>query len=72
MHRQRYMQRRRGQLGERRSGRHGTGLHDDTDKLPPGIPDWAIGPLLTAGAIILYLIIRNLITGHGDTKESQP
>ncbi len=28
------------------------------DQLPEGIPEWAIVPLLTAGAIILYLLIR--------------
>ncbi len=30
-------------------------------QLPVGIPDWAIGPLLTAGGIIVYLLVRNLM-----------
>jgi hypothetical protein len=29
------------------------------EELPPGIPEWAMGPLLTAAAIIVYLLIRN-------------
>lgn len=29
-------------------------------QLPEGVPDWAMGPLLTAGAIVIYLVARKL------------